>query len=587
MIVKMKKIYLVVLRKDVVRALESLRDLGTVHVENQNVPFGSELITLREDVKSIDRILQRFFDLKDSGKQEELVDWRTEVEMILGWIKNIERLKDAIQKRKAFINYWEPWGNFDPQAIRELRASGVYIKLYEYNPKEEHEIPEGVALETIFSSGGVERCVAVSDKKFSLPFTEISLPVQSLDRFKQDQENDETQLAELQKNLQEAFKYRDAVKEVLRQLKDDIRFQEVMNGVGSAERLVYLKGFCPRNQTGALQERARQENWAVEIDDPDEDDHVPTLLKNPQWVKLSKPAFDVIEILPGYREVDVSPVFLIFFTLFFGLLIGDAGYGLIFALGTFLAQMKMSPVKRKEPFYLMYLLTGFTIFWGVLTGTYFGQQWISDMIPPLVPWLNDFSNVQWLCFTIALVHLSIARLWSFSLKWPDTTAVAQIGWLLIVWGMYFLANMFVLSQPFPKFAIGFFIAGIPLALFFMFPFNQFLKRIGQEIIPFILSVISSGTDIISYIRLFAVGLATVAVADAANNMAQALSYGMGYVFMIILHILNMILAVMAILVHAVRLNVLEFSGHLGLEWAGVKYNPFSKQFDKSLKLKEA
>ena len=75
--------------------------------------------------------------------------------------------------------------------------------------------------------------------------------------------------------------------------------------------------------------------------------------------------------------------------------------------------------------------------------------------------------------------------------------------------------------------------------------------------------------------LFAVGFATVAVADAANAMPEALP-GVGYGFMVFLHPLNLILAAMAILVHAIRLNVLEFSGHLGLEWVGFRYNPFKK-----------
>lgn len=108
------------------------------------------------------------------------------------------------------------------------------------------------------------------------------------------------------------------------------------------------------------------------------------------------------------------------------------------------------------------------------------------------------------------------------------------------------------------------------------------KKIGQEAIPFLLGIIGAGTDIVSYIRLFAVGVATVAVADAANSMWGVASLGVfSYVLFIFLHLLNMVLALMAILVHAVRLNVLEFSGHLGLEWAGVKYQPLQKTLQEA------
>ena len=77
------------------------------------------------------------------------------------------------------------------------------------------------------------------------------------------------------------------------------------------------------------------------VEDPTEEDQVPTLLRNSKWVELSKPALNMIEILPGYKEVDSSIVFIFFFTLFFAMLIGDAGYGLIFLIGTFIAHKKL------------------------------------------------------------------------------------------------------------------------------------------------------------------------------------------------------------------------------------------------------
>ncbi|VAX35492.1 V-type ATP synthase subunit I [hydrothermal vent metagenome] len=233
-------------------------------------------------------------------------------------------------------------------------------------------------------------------------------------------------------------------------------------------------------------------------------------------------------------------------------------------------------MEDKTPFYLMYVLTAFTCLWGVLTGTYFGQAWLPASVSPVIPWLNDFTNVQLLCFSIALVHLSIARGWAALAKFPSITFLSEVGWLLIVWGMFFVANMFVLGMAFPAFAKFFFILGIPLAFFFMVEPKDFLKSVGMEIVPFFLNVISAGTDLVSYIRLFAVGLATIAVADATNSMAGIVPPLATPVVLLFGHTLNLILALMAILVHAIRLNVLEFSGQLGLEWAGIGYNPFKK-----------
>jgi V/A-type H+-transporting ATPase subunit I len=179
-----------------------------------------------------------------------------------------------------------------------------------------------------------------------------------------------------------------------------------------------------------------------------------------------------------------------------------------------------------------------------------------------------------LCFTIAIIHLSIARIWSAVSKFPSTTAISDVGWLLILWGMYFMANYFVLNMALPpitKFLLS--VGGI-LALIFMAPLKEAFSTVPKQIIPFFLSFIGAFTDIVSYIRLFAVGLATVAVADATNAMVIDLPLIAKVIVLTIGHTLNLILAAMAILVHGIRLNVLEFSGHLSLEWTGFKYSPF-------------
>ncbi|MBZ0167574.1 MAG: hypothetical protein K8I00_12280, partial [Candidatus Omnitrophica bacterium] len=411
-----------------------------------------------------------------------------------------------------------------------------------------------------------------------LPYSRVSPPRVSLENMKLLQAAERVELEQLHKWRWENSAYEAQLRQVRAEAQYQLDLTLAEAGMYDYDQVCFLKGFIPEDNIFDVQEYCRQHHFGVLIEDPAEGDEVPTKLKNPSWVNLSKPAFQLIEILPGYKEVDISPVFLVFFTLFFAMLIGDAAYGLIFGLGTLFVQMKFGhKFKDKTPFFLMYMLTGFCILFGVLTGTYFGQAWLLDSVQPLVPWLNDEKNMQYLCFIIALIHLSIARLWAFVCKTPSILALAEIGWMLVVWGMFFVANYFVLQYPLPGFTVPMIGIGAALALFFMAPPRELPKKMGQEAIPFMLSIIGAGTDIVSYIRLFAVGVATVAVADAANSMWNTpILLVFNYVLFFFLHMLNMVLALMAILVHAVRLNVLEFSGHLGLEWAGVRFRPFSK-----------
>ena len=538
MIVKMKKLHLIMQKKDVSNALEDLRDIGSLHVEPLEVYPELEGSDLYLESKRITQALVTLENYKAENRQESFTNFKATVDVIESAFLEYERLTKSVDDRATRIKQWEPWGDFEPQDIRDLVESNIFIHLYEIPASQKLDVPDDAIVQTISVAGGVRRCVIILQENVSLPYERTYLPMVSMKEKLELQKKEKEEIEQLEQKLQDLYKYRDALKEALGHVDEEVRLREVSLGMENHEQLMLLKGFCPEGECESLQEKAKESNWGLSIEDVTDEDDVPTLLKNPKAVQLSMPALNVIEILPGYKEFDVSAVFLVFFTLFFGILIGDAAYGGIFMLGTIFAHIKLGKkMKDKKVFYLMYLLTGFTCVWGVLTGTYFGQQWLPSTVKAVVPWLNDVDNIQWLCFTIALVHLGLARLWAAKAKLPSITALAEVGWFLIVCGMYFLANMFVLNRAMPEFVGRLFIAGIALAFFFMFPPKQWLKNIGQEVIPFVLSVIGAGTDIISYIRLFAVGLATVAVADAANGMPEALPGGVGYGFMVFLHFL--------------------------------------------------
>jgi V/A-type H+-transporting ATPase subunit I len=368
-------------------------------------------------------------------------------------------------------------------------------------------------------------------------------------------------------------------------------FLAVRAAMGDAAGVVWLTGYCPEERIEALRAAARGEGWGLVARPPRPDEEPPTLIRPPRIFRPITALFKMLGIVPGYREADISVVFYAFFTLFFAMLVGDAGYGLLLLAGTLLLRRKLRRAPA-APFTLMVVFALAMIAWGVMTATYFGIA--SARLPrllshPLATWLNDQANIMQFCFALGAVHLSIARLWNAALLLPHTKALAQLGWVGIVWTMYCAACLVVVPGfVFPRYMLGVASLSTLLIACFMLERSE-LKREGITLAMLPLNIIGSLGDIISYVRLFAVGLASVKVAENFNEMALALPLPLWAkipcmaLILLVGHGLNLAMGALSILVHAVRLNTLEFSIHKGIAWGGFAYRPFRRQarFDET------
>ncbi|MDP2981148.1 MAG: V-type ATPase 116kDa subunit family protein, partial [Candidatus Omnitrophota bacterium] len=402
-------------------------------------------------------------------------------------------------------------------------------------------------------------------------------PEMSIEKMIIEEKRYESRIDEIEKRFLEIGVYKKALLQYEKYLSSVIEFNEVREGAGRFEKLSYIKGYCPVDRAEVIEKAASEEKWGMLVNDPDENDAPPTLVRNPKWVKIIKPMFDIIGTIPGYGEVDISLHFLIFFSIFFGMLIGDAGYGLTYFLIALIAQKKFKDIKDKSIFFLTYVLASFAIIWGLLTGAFFGSHaWLK----PMMPYFTDNTNVQAFCFLIGAVQLSMAHIWKILRKFPSLKVLSDIGWICVLWAAYFLAKSLILNFEFPGFGKWIFMAGSGLIILFTNPVKNVFAGIGAGLGDFLLKLVNSFADIVSYIRLFAVGLAGVAIANAFNQIAAgigAASILNGLLSGFVLfsgHTLNLSLGILSILVHGVRLNVLEFSGHLDMKWSGVEYSPF-------------
>lgn len=392
-------------------------------------------------------------------------------------------------------------------------------------------------------------------------------------------------------------------------------------------KLAWLTGYVPEDSIEDFAVECKRNEWAFASSDPADDDPVPTKLHNNKLVSIIYPLTDFLDVTPGYHEFDISGWFLLFFTIFFAMIFADAGYGGLITLVGLIILLKSKKGSRSLGV-LVTLLGACTMLYGVITCSWFGidynilPSWmVSLSFKPFSKAKMDLiggmgavaaedaanTNQKVFCFTLALIQLSIAHIKCFIANRKSLKGLGDLGSLLQLWGMFYVvmslvvdANRFPLSDtgnPIPIFggaitlpsnipliAIG--VLGVGFVMSFIF--SNYEGSIGKSIlesckniISVLLGVVNVFSDIVSYIRLWAVALAGAAIAGTVNSMAgpmlgKAILIALGVLLLVFGHGLNMILNVLSVVVHGVRLNTLEFSQHLGMAWSGTKYRPFSE-----------
>ncbi len=588
MITPMKKVSIVCLQADKEQSLERLRALGVLHVMPGPETGGGTVEAAADAVKTARIALETLHAFETPF--HHAVDHRTDdvdalIEHVAAQHARRTHGEEQLATLRSTRHAQAPFGDFSPDAVAGLAHRGITVKLFHTRDPKLLEVPEGVQIHVLSSDKKGAHIAAVGKDDFSLNAVPFHLPARSLSAMDADIERQTAEIDAINHDLHALTPCKPLVEAELHSRTEAEQFARVHDGMGRHGRVAYLSGFAPADSVPSIRHAAAEAGWALKIDDPSATDTVPTLLKMPAWVRPIKAVMQMLAILPGYRESDISGLFLIFFSIFFAILIGDAGYGALFLLATLLARWK-KPKAPAYPFVLFGILSVGTILWGALTGNYFGIE--SKVLPGVllrvkVEWLTGEHarhNIITLCFLIGSVHLTIAHVWNAIALAPAAKALAQLGWIGLVWSMYLTAQNMVLGNPYPLFFLPMFVISLVLILLFMTSPKD-LKKDWIQHAMFPLSVVNCFVDVVSYIRLFAVGMASLAVAQSFNSMAAGIGleriWTVPLVALILLlgHGLNIILCALGILVHGVRLNTLEFSLHKNIEWKGVPYRPFA------------
>ena len=600
MIVPMKKLTLLCVAHDRAATLEALRGLGVLHVKPVVPPTGTGLEVAREKAAGLRRLLESIPVVKDAqptGREAGTVVSETSdlLEERKDWKERLDFLESEVERLA-------PFGTFDPLAVKKLADKGVILKLYRASTKTALPLPEGVVAQKM-SVRKTDAYWALFGRK---PFDwsgadEQRMPEDiSPEELRKEMDRLQGALETSAKELQAAAGDRSLLEGLLAEAEGEVHLQEVRAGMGSAESIAYVQGFVPAEDVDQVRTVAARHGWGMVADDPGPQDDVPVKLKPPRWASPIKAVFQGISILPGYAEADVSVVFMLFFSLFFAMIVGDAGYGAIFLGLTWLARKKLP----KDAFHLLNVTSICTMVWGLVTGSVFGISHdilaVAGLNKVQIPFLTDparsAQNIMGLCFLIGTVQLTIGHLWNVLdlVRARKLKALEQIGWTLTTWFMFLLADDMVLkgnmlsylhlseaaSTMLWKGMIYAFVGGIVLIVLFMMPPKEIKDGwFNLALLP--LNLVSNFTDVVSYVRLYAVGTAGFAVANAFNTMIFTGEKPwwwllIGAVLAFAAHTLNVLLCTMGVLVHGIRLNTLEFSNHKGISWSGSPYRPFAK-----------
>lgn len=600
MIEKMKKVIVVAPLDRKREMLNAIRDFGVVHISETAAPESkySERLSSLDKMRSV-LVEQPRVEQKPVLGKREFDDLHERLCKAVVDSKSIEGELFELSNERSKI---EKWGRFNPSDVKELASLGVPLHFYQMGKRELSLIPEDVRYIGLADVDKM-KTVAVIGQPLAQDFsaTPFELPLRGMDELDADISRLNLALHESNVLISSSAAFITSYDHFIKKATDDVIYSSVSGAVGEQEGLCCLCGFIPEVDTKGFREIAKENTWAYAFDDPSDDDPVPTKIRYNKVTAMMEPVFTMLGTTPGYKEYDISMWFLLFLSLFFAMIIGDAAYGLVFlgiAIGLNVKTKKLTNMNM-----LIYVMSIATVIWGALTGTWLGSEKAMEIpflrmlvIPQIANYPEYFgvdataaqNTVMKFCFMVGTIQLSLACLMNAVRKWQEKNLalVADFAWLAMINSIYYLILMLVVGANVNVSTVFAIILG-GLVLVVLFGSQEPGQSFGAGIkaglggaFTTFLNTISAFGNVMSYIRLFAVGMASLAIAQSFNGMASSMLQGWalpaGILILVIGHGLNLVMGMLSVVVHGMRLNLLEFSGQLGMEWAGVPYEPFKK-----------
>ena len=616
MISKMNKLSFLIYHKEYEMFLEKLRELGVVHIEKrEGAEMDANLQAFMQKRTAYQSLLKSMtlaaasFDGKATAQSdltiEEVVDsYESQQE-------HIQALNMQLPVLDKEIDAMEVWGEFDWNVIDRLKANGWQMQFYCCPEKSFDETWTDEYNATVINrKGGQSYFVTVNQMPVELEAEAVRLPKQRLSELVREQE-------ELKATIQKANEDLDlfcvnnipVVEKALETLESDINLMEVeqLGGERMAEgAIVMMDGWVPVENDAEVRKMLDESGVYYEIRPAEKEDNAPIKLKNGKISRL----FEVLTKMygmPDYGEFDPTPLFAPFYALFFGMCVGDAGYGLLLiVLGLYLKK-KLSK-SMAGLMNLLITLGAATTIVGAVFNTFFGAS-LTDLDLP--QWMNSlvitgkwdgtsYDKTMVIALLVGMFHICFAmtvKAICSTARYGFKNSLSDWGWWLLVGGSVVVATLNylgVIDMEVSKMAfIG--IGGV--AAIGIYLLNNIRRNVFANIGAGLWDTYNMATglmgDLLSYLRLYALGLAGGMLGGVFNTLGMQLRDSMGdFLFgipgwicfgliFVAGHGLNIALSCLSGYVHSIRLTFVEYFKNSGYDGKGVEYKPFSsKKNDK-------
>lgn len=597
MITPMTKLSILIYHRDYQSFLEKLRQHGVVHVHPKKTSLQDE--RYRTKLNSIKQVSNLIKQLEKLPAAQNPVDTELRNEALYNFIddkfKEIESLQQQLLYLQKEDSVYGLWGKYPEKVLDDIKANNWDIRFFtvparKYDNKWEEDFNAFVINEL----AGLRYFTTITPKGKDVDieadtFTFPAMTKQEIDK----------KLADMNKIISDTNRYLSDVapkavqylKEYVISIKEDNEFFKVSDAAEhlAEEKLMSLEGWVPTEiQDNTIKWLDSQEVYYEASKPVINQDNPPIKLKNNRFARLFEFIGDMYSI-PSYWEIDLTPFFAPFFVMFFGFCMGDAGYGLLMIAVVVALLLSGKMPKMRPVMWLGFFLGIGTTIMGTISGTFFGIELMKVDIPFVNSlkgfmfredgWYSAFYfslilGVVQIIFGMCVKVVNLTKMYGFASSLPT------IGWIVLILGG--ILSYLIAGVGLPLYIC----AGVGAVLIFLLngPITKIYSpfvNIGSGLWDTYNMLTGLLGDILSYIRLFALGLSGSILGLVFNDLAMRMSGNIPVVSTIIMllillfgHAMNIALSGLSAFVHPMRLTFVEFYKNAGFVGGGKKYDPF-------------
>lgn len=579
-----------------------LQEFGVVHVEpavEMAGDFEVKNSALLMRVKKLDQVIagvQRFRDVKTAGQHpltiqdDQLVSFADER---LSALQEIESRVSSLERLRADLSLW---GNFDLARIRALEEAGVCVRRYRMEIKKwkEFEHPENICLEVVSEQQAVLFYTVSIGEPPDMPQAQMLVwPELGLDDVEAEIRSLRQRMELLTIELAGAAERAEVIKKQLIAVLNEVAYTGNMATLHREPYLFGLQGWIPQDQQADFEEKISASKLPLRVvtRKPLDEEEPPILIRNNWFIRRIEPLLKLYGN-PKYRHLDPSYFFAPFMVLFFGICLSDAGYGLAFYLVAHVLGKKWGDKVEGLPI-VVKLCKAFavaSVIVGTMTGSFFGYNFENRgwILVDLDVNAGNPMILFYISLGLGVIHLSLSYLMGILQSIYFHEKMQKLGLIFVLWGgalmivrnVWFATPASALHMPLYYFGAGAIASGILLTLLFPNNSKKWAARLGLGLWN-VYGLTGLIGDLLSYARLFGLGIATSAIAAVMNQLANMALTGAGPILgipialliVVMGHTFNLALSLLGSTVHSARLHFVEAFKSF-FEGGGVEYKPF-------------